>query len=88
MRITVMMTTAYSDKHAAIERQKGFAMKEVKQTISKTMTVTVDTDITTNDIFNWLCACNDAETLHYLGKAALNRARAIENPDDDVFHSL
>lgn len=63
-------------------------MENVKQTISKTITVTVDTDITTNDIFNWLCACNDAETLRYLGKAALNRARAIENPDDDVFHSL
>lgn len=65
-----------------------FTMENVKQTISKAITVTVDTDITTNDVFNWLCACNDAETLHYLGKAALNRARAIENPDDDVFHSL
>ena len=65
-----------------------FTMENVKQTISKTITVTVDADITTNDIFNWLCACNDAEVLRYLGKAALNRARAIENPDDDVFHSL
>lgn len=63
-------------------------MKDVRQTISKTIPVTVEAEITTNDVFNWLCACDDAETLYYLGKAALNRAKAIENPDDDVFHSL
>ena len=63
-------------------------MKDIRQTIHKTVPVTVEADITANDIFNWLCACDDAETLRYLGKAALNRANAIETHDDDVFHSL
>lgn len=63
-------------------------MKEIKKTIKKTVSVDVETEINTNDIFNWLCFCDDAETLRYLGRAALNRARAIENPDYDEIHSL
>ena len=63
-------------------------MKDIRQTICKTIPVTVEADITTNDIFNWICACDDAETLHYLGKAALNKANSIEKHDDDIFHSL
>lgn len=62
-------------------------MKDIRQTIRKTVSVTVEQDISTNDIFNWLCACNDIETLRYLEKAALNIANSIETPDD-VFHSL
>ena len=45
----------------------------------------VEVKLTANDIFNWLNSCGNAETLKYLGKAALSFARAIENPDYDDF---
>lgn len=60
----------------------------ISQTIKKEVTVEVEAEITTNDIFNWIVACNDTKTLRYLAKAANNRASAIENPDYDDFHSL
>ena len=47
----------------------------------------VEVKLTENDIFNWLNSCDNAETLKYLGKAALNFARAIENPNFDDFRS-
>lgn len=63
-------------------------MADNRQKICKQISVTVEAEISTNDIFNWLNACNDAETLRYLGKAALSRANAIENPDNDDFRSI
>ncbi len=63
-------------------------MTDVRQTISKQISVTVEAEITTNDIFNWLTSCNNADALRYLGKTALNRATAIENPDNDDFRSM
>ena len=62
-------------------------VKVINQKIKTKVEIEIEADIQTNDIFNWLMACNDADTLRYLGKAALNRCRAIENPDDDDFRS-
>lgn len=47
----------------------------------------VKVELSANDIFNWLEACGNADTLRYLGKAALRMANAIENPDNDDFRS-
>ena len=62
-------------------------MGDIRKTIRKEVSVTIEAEITTNDIFNWLTVCEDSETLKYLGKYALNRAKAIKNPDDDDFRS-
>ena len=55
--------------------------------ISKDVTITVEAEVTKNDIFNWLTACDDVKTLRYLGKYALRCAEAIEHPDYDDFRS-
>ena len=47
----------------------------------------IKVNLTDNDIFNWLNSCQNAETLKYLGKAALSFARAIENTNFDDFRS-
>lgn len=64
-------------------------MKHVTQTITKTASLSVNTDINidTNDIFNWLTKCDDPETLRYLGKYANRRARCLNKPDEDDFRS-
>ena len=61
---------------------------DTRQTFNKTVTVNVRIEMTTNDIFNWLNACNDVDTLRYLSKVARKRADAIENPDNDDFRSI
>ena len=55
--------------------------------LEKNVSVTVEIELTENDIFNWLNDCRDARTLRNLGRAALNFAKAIEDPDDDDFRS-
>lgn len=55
--------------------------------ITKEVTVTVEAEVTKNDIFNWLTACQDIETLRYLGKYALRCAESLEHPDVDEFRS-
>lgn len=63
---------------------------DMRQMLRKTVIVEVDVEaeITTNDIFDWLNACNDVDTLRYLSKVARRRADAIENPDNDDFRSI
>ena len=48
----------------------------------------VDVAITDNDVFNWLTACDNPETLQKLGKYAMKRARQLSVPsEDDDFRS-
>lgn len=61
----------------------------MKQTIRKEKLVDVEVEIDTNDIFNWLTQCNNAEELEYLGKYALRLAKGIKDGEDvDIFRSL
>ena len=55
--------------------------------LEKTIPVTIEVELTENDIFNWLNDCQNSHTLRNLGRAAFNFARALENPDDDDFRS-
>ena len=55
--------------------------------VSVSVSGEIKVNLTDNDIFNWLNSCQNAETLKYLGKAALSFARAIENQDYDDFRS-
>lgn len=56
--------------------------------IQTTVPVELDVELTENDIYNWLQNCRNPEALKYLGRAALNAARRIENPlEDDDFRS-
>lgn len=55
--------------------------------LQKSITVDFEIELDKNDIFNWLNSCENPETLKYLGRAALNFARAIEEPDTDDFRS-
>ena len=55
--------------------------------VSVSVSGEIKVNLTDNDIFNWLNDCQNAETLKYLGKAALSFARAIENQDYDDFRS-
>ena len=55
--------------------------------LEKNISVTVEIELTANDIFNWLNDCQDTSILRNLGRAALNFAKALENPDDDDFRS-
>ena len=55
--------------------------------LKKNVSITVEIELTANDIFNWLNDCQDTRALRNLGRAALNFAKALENPDDDDFRS-
>lgn len=59
--------------------------------IRTTIPVEVDVEFTANDIYNWMQRCDDPETLRYLSRTALSRAKRIEHPelyeDDDDFRS-
>lgn len=55
--------------------------------LQKNVSVTVDIELTEADIFNWLDDCKNPHTLRNLARAALNFAKAIEDPDDDDFRS-
>lgn len=53
----------------------------------KVVAVEVEIELTENDVFNWLMDCKDPKVLKNLGRAALNFARGLEDPDDDDFRS-
>lgn len=59
--------------------------------IHVTVPVEVDAELTTNDIYNWLQNCDNAETLRYISAIAKKQAERIEHPelfeDDDDFRS-
>ncbi len=55
--------------------------------VKKIVAVDIEVELTENDILNWLLDCKDPKTLKVLGRAALNFARGLENPDDDDFRS-
>ena len=55
--------------------------------LQKNVSVTVEIELTDNDIFNWLNDCRNPRTLRNLACAALSFARALEDPDDDDFRS-
>ena len=55
--------------------------------LEKNISVTVEIELTDNDIFNWLNDCLDSRTLRNLARAALSFAKALENPNDDDFRS-
>lgn len=52
-----------------------------QQTLRKT--ISVDVEIDKNDIINWIMSCNDASVLKYISKMAINRSKAIENPNEN-----
>lgn len=58
-----------------------------KTTMNKTATVHMAVELDDNDIFNWLTECTNPETLKYLGRAALKFAHALENREDEGWHS-
>lgn len=55
--------------------------------LQQTVPVTVEIELTDNDIFNWLNDCRNPRTLRNLARAALSFARALEETDDDDFRS-
>lgn len=59
--------------------------------IHTTIPVEVDVEFTANDIYNWIQRCDAPETLRYISRVALSRAKHIERPelyeDDDDFRS-
>lgn len=55
--------------------------------LQKNVSVTVEIELTEADIFNWLDDCKNPRILRNLARAALNFAKAIEDPDDDDFRS-
>ena len=55
--------------------------------VKKVVPVDIEIELTENDIFNWLMDCKDPKTLRNLGRAALNFAKGLEDPDDDDFRS-
>ena len=67
--------------------EKSTKLPDIQQVVRKTVSVDVETTLTTNDVFNWLTACDDIATLRYLGKYAYRRISSLENPDDDDFRS-
>lgn len=58
-----------------------------KTTMNKTTTLCMAVEMDDNDIFNWLTECQNPETLKYLGRAALRFAHALENKEDESWHS-
>lgn len=56
--------------------------------VRKQIEISVDIELTANDLFNWLTDCRDIKTLNYLGHYALKCANDLENPpEDDDFRS-
>lgn len=55
-----------------------------EDTLVKTVTVTQQVKLDDNDIFNWLCQCQNPETLKYLGRAALRFAHNLVHGNNDV----
>ena len=48
-----------------------------------TQEVLEEITLTGRDIEDWIDHCEDEETLKYLGRIALKRARGLNEPDDD-----
>ena len=55
--------------------------------VKKVVAFDIEIELTENDIFDWLMDCQDPKILRNLGRAALNFARGLEDPDDDDFRS-
>lgn len=53
--------------------------------------ISVDIELSPNDIYNWILAHNtvaDLPMLKTLGKQLQSHIRSIEHPDDDDFRSI
>lgn len=59
--------------------------------IKTAVTVDIDVALTANDVYNWIQACDNPETLSYISRAAVSRRNRIlfrgKYEDDDDFRS-
>lgn len=55
--------------------------------IERDVNLHVEIELTDNDIFNWLTACDNPETLRYLSRYAASCAMGLEHPEYDDFRS-
>lgn len=76
----------FNDTTATVS-EESTKLPDIQQIVRKTVSVDIETTLTTNDIFNWLTACDDITTLRYLAKHVYRRISSFENPNNNNFES-